>query len=76
MNVESTENYAGGNGGYDIGSDKSVGEVSNDRYGSPPPADVLYCVNNCFSLKKKKKKELLFTIVGIVLLSDFGVASG
>lgn len=42
----------------------------------PPPADVLYCVNNCFSLKKKKKKELLFTIVGIVLLSDFGVASG
>lgn len=74
MNVESTENYAGGNGGYDIGSDKSVGEVSNDRYGSPPLQMYLYCVNHRFSLKKKK--ELLFTIVGIVLLSDFGVASG
>lgn len=74
MNVESTENYAGGNGGYDIGSDKSVGEVSNDRYGSPPPRMYFYCVNHRFSLKKKK--ELLFTIVGIVLLSDFGVASG
>lgn len=42
----------------------------------PPPRRMyLYCVNHRFSLKKKKK-ELLFTIVGIVLLSDFGVASG
>lgn len=51
MNVESTENYAGGNGGYDIGSDKSVGEVSNDRYGSsppPPPADVFVLCKSPF----------------------------
>lgn len=63
MNVESTENYAGGNGGYDIGSDKSVGEVSNDRYGSlttnthPPPAPAriyVYCVNHHFIKKKKR----------------------
>lgn len=59
MNVESTENYAGGNGGYDIGLDKSVGEVSNDRYGSltkpPPPPDVFVLCKSLFFIKKNKK---------------------
>lgn len=55
MNVESTENYAGGNGGYDIGSDKSVGEVSNDRYGFFSQICVL-CKSLFFMYIKKKKK--------------------